>query len=580
MAFYNTFANYVGDDSTTDFAIPFSYIKESDVVVTRQGGAVSYIFLDPQTIRISAPLATGDSLKIERDTSLSEKAVVFNNGSPFTAGQMNTGFNQLFNAMQEASDTAGSQLGISNDGQWDALSRRITNLPNPTSNQDAATKAYVDSAVLIQVEAGGSLTRGAVARPLIQILRDTPPSISDFGGSGDGSTSDTAAARSCLDTYGVCYLPYYKPGTYTRATWYFGSEVRLLAGQCIIGSERKSLVKQAAGDNVFVFREDRGGIKNIRFDASAQTSNDVAEVTILLDTTNGWLQDISVENVEWGIEEDKTTLKNGYNFISDIPHASNKIVGLKVNSTKVWGAKGYPVYFTQVFADSYFDRVLVDWTRQSTTPTVPAFSFVGGEGIFFDYCVAQGWGTVGSGDPGAHAFSFSGGSALGMNNCRGDNVGGNAFRFYNVSGIELATPIGSLCGEDQFVFDTVTRVSCTGLYAGGRNTLSGAANKSGLYFKNTSRFNINISTSENNTGDGVLLENVIGSIVSGSIGGNTGFGVRESGSSNYNGVTSATLYVNGAGNGYFTGASSFIDGVMRNSGVGSGYSVPGAGTSW
>ena len=163
MTFYNTFANYVGDDSTTDFAIPFSYLSEDDVVVTRQGGAVSYIFLDPQTIRLSVPLATGDSLKIERDTSLSEKAVVFNNGSPFTAGQMNAGFNQLFNAMQESNDTTGSQLGITNDGSWDAISRRIANTADPVSAQDVATKNYVDTGVSSSVAAAAASATAALA---------------------------------------------------------------------------------------------------------------------------------------------------------------------------------------------------------------------------------------------------------------------------------------------------------------------------------------------------------------------------------------------------------------------------------
>ena len=202
MTFYNTFANYVGDDSTTDFAIPFSYLSEDDVVVTRQGGAVSYIFLNPSTIRISAPLAVGDSLKIERDTSLSEKAVVFNNGSPFTAGQMNAGFNQLFNAMQESSDTTGSQFGITNDGNWDAISRRITNTDDPVDAQDVATKNYVDTGVGSSVVAAAASAAAASssASDAASSASTASTAASDaLTYSSNASTSASAASNSAAN---------------------------------------------------------------------------------------------------------------------------------------------------------------------------------------------------------------------------------------------------------------------------------------------------------------------------------------------------------------------------------------------
>jgi hypothetical protein len=163
MAFYNTFANYVGDDSTTDFAIPFSYIAESDVVVTRQGGAVSYIFLTPSTVQLSTPLATGDSLRIARATSLDEKVVVFANGSPFTAGNMNAGFSQLFNAVQESNDVVGSQFEIAVDGSWDALTKRIVNTSDPVAQQDVATKEYVDNGAASGVAAAAGSAAAALA---------------------------------------------------------------------------------------------------------------------------------------------------------------------------------------------------------------------------------------------------------------------------------------------------------------------------------------------------------------------------------------------------------------------------------
>ena len=81
MADYNTIITYNGNGTTTDFAIPFEYLNEADIVVTRQNGAVTYTFLNPSMIRINAALAVGDVLTIQRVTDLDPAAVTFSNGS-------------------------------------------------------------------------------------------------------------------------------------------------------------------------------------------------------------------------------------------------------------------------------------------------------------------------------------------------------------------------------------------------------------------------------------------------------------------------------------------------------------------
>lgn len=105
---YNTYITYDGNGSTTDFAVPFSYLKQDDVVVTRQNGPVSYVFLNPNTIRVSSPIDVGDSLIVERRTSISNPNVVFQNGSSFTGDSINNALTQLRYALQEATDRTGT----------------------------------------------------------------------------------------------------------------------------------------------------------------------------------------------------------------------------------------------------------------------------------------------------------------------------------------------------------------------------------------------------------------------------------------------------------------------------------------
>lgn len=105
---YNTYITYNGDGSTRDFAIPFSYLKKDDVVVTRHNGPVSYVFLNPNMIRVSKAIDAGDSLVIERRTNITSPSVVFQNGSSFTGDNINKSLDQVRFAVQEAVDRVGT----------------------------------------------------------------------------------------------------------------------------------------------------------------------------------------------------------------------------------------------------------------------------------------------------------------------------------------------------------------------------------------------------------------------------------------------------------------------------------------
>lgn len=162
MAFYNTYVNYSGNGTQTDFAVPFSYLDQDEVVVTRANGAVTYTYPSPNVIRLSAPLAVGDSLRIERITSVASAKVVYTNGGNVTAGMLNTSFNQLLYAVQEANDVAGRSILPDAAGVWDAASKRIKNVAAPQNANDAANKAYVDAQISVPGPTGPAGPQGLV----------------------------------------------------------------------------------------------------------------------------------------------------------------------------------------------------------------------------------------------------------------------------------------------------------------------------------------------------------------------------------------------------------------------------------
>lgn len=149
MAFYNTYANYVGNGTTQNFAIPFTYNDPSEVVVTRQNGAVTYTFLNSSTLRLDAPLASGDALVIYRSTVISTPKVSYQNGIPVTGQQLNLSFNQLLSALQEANDIANDKMLRDAALNFIADGKRITGMADPIDAQDAATKAFVEAQISV-----------------------------------------------------------------------------------------------------------------------------------------------------------------------------------------------------------------------------------------------------------------------------------------------------------------------------------------------------------------------------------------------------------------------------------------------
>jgi Phage T7 tail fibre protein len=106
MSLYNTFVNYTGDGSTTDFAIPFSYADQSDVTVHVNGvNVTAFTFVNPSLLRCSVAPANGTVVRVARFTDITSPKVVFANGTSYTAQQLNDANTQLRNGMQEAIDT-------------------------------------------------------------------------------------------------------------------------------------------------------------------------------------------------------------------------------------------------------------------------------------------------------------------------------------------------------------------------------------------------------------------------------------------------------------------------------------------
>ena len=141
---------YTGNGSTTNYSITFPYIEQAHVIVTVDGVTKTltthYTFSNSSTISFGTAPAASTVIKITRSSNRTTRLTDYQDGSTLTEATLDQDGNQTFYMAQEAIDITENTIGLSTStDQWDANSKRITNVANPTSNQDAVTKHYLEN---------------------------------------------------------------------------------------------------------------------------------------------------------------------------------------------------------------------------------------------------------------------------------------------------------------------------------------------------------------------------------------------------------------------------------------------------
>ena len=147
----NSFVRYTGNNSTTSYAIPFSYREAGDLTVTLAGVATTAYTLNAAgtTLTFNSAPANSVAIEIRRKTSQTTRLTDYADGSVLTENDLDTDSTQAFFMGQEAIDDANDVIKPSNTNfQWDATSKRIINVTDPVDNQDVATKNWISNTYL------------------------------------------------------------------------------------------------------------------------------------------------------------------------------------------------------------------------------------------------------------------------------------------------------------------------------------------------------------------------------------------------------------------------------------------------
>jgi hypothetical protein len=196
----NTFTNHTGNGSEVNFSISFSYILTSDIDVTVAGvlktlGTHYTISGSTVTFTSGNVPANGAAIKFQRDTSISTKAVDFQDGSVLTEQDLDNNTNQVLFAQQEITDKLN---GIEEGATADQTAAEIRTLTESASDSNVFTDA--DHSKLNGIE--DNATRDQTAseiRTLVESASDsnvfTDADHSKLNGIESGATGDQTAAE-------------------------------------------------------------------------------------------------------------------------------------------------------------------------------------------------------------------------------------------------------------------------------------------------------------------------------------------------------------------------------------------------
>jgi len=139
------FNTYTGNGSTTAYSITWEYLDSTHVKCFLDGSSTTAFTVSSSTVTFNSAPANGVVIKIERQTPLTSRLVDFQDGSVLTESDLDKSANQNFFAVQEMSDDQTNNIALTTADVYDANNKRIINVANPTGNQDAVTKYYLEN---------------------------------------------------------------------------------------------------------------------------------------------------------------------------------------------------------------------------------------------------------------------------------------------------------------------------------------------------------------------------------------------------------------------------------------------------
>ncbi|WP_296084166.1 phage tail fiber protein [uncultured Agrobacterium sp.] len=167
-----SYAHSIGDGLNRNFDVPCEYLSKTHVTVRVDGVEVPFTWVDTYRVQTATAPAKNAIVEVRRVTPRVDRMVTFNDGSTLVETDLNVSTLQSFFLSQEAFDQGAASMAVTEDGQFSALTRRITAVADPINAQDVATRNFVETSMVSQVaQARQAKDEAVTARTASQTAR-------------------------------------------------------------------------------------------------------------------------------------------------------------------------------------------------------------------------------------------------------------------------------------------------------------------------------------------------------------------------------------------------------------------------